>query len=90
MSNVISHLQQKELRQVVIYFYFLAMDYFLHEKYLHTVFFANTPSESIHWGILYPGATSPGLLRYVHKEFLEEKLYVFATPIGMLILSVSH
>ena len=24
-------------------------------------FFANTPSESILWGILYPGASSPGL-----------------------------
>ena len=28
-------------------------------------FFANTPSETILWGILYPGAYSPGLLRYL-------------------------
>ena len=30
-------------------------------------FFANTPSETIHWGILYPDAYSPGHKRYAYK-----------------------
>ena len=39
-------------------------------------FFTNPPSETIHWGILDPGAYSPRLLRYVHKESLVKKNFM--------------